>query len=139
MELAQRRKRVESWFLIPLVRNADRQLHAPELWGLLRAEVFAVAHGWTGPEEVRKDPLIESVKTLPGGWTDPLSGRLITDESRKYTVLVSEDNVEELRAVLGRAANSFDQEEILFVVQGVDQSVGRRIEDGLLKGHIWTP
>lgn len=68
-----------------------------------------------------------------------MSGRLVTDESRKYTVLVREDNVEELRAVLGRAANSFDQEEILFVVQGVDQSVRRRIEDGLLKGHIWTP
>lgn len=136
---SQGRRRVESWFLIPLVRNGDRQLHAPEVWGLLRAEIFAVAHGWTGPEEIRKVPLIETVKTLPGGWKDPASGRVITDETRKYTVLVPEDDVEELRAVLGRAANSFDQEEILFIVHGVDQSVRRRIEDGLLKGHIWTP
>ncbi len=122
----------------PRTKRCGRELYLTSAT-LSRAEIHGVSSGWTGPQRVRRDPLIENVKTLPGGWTEPITGKVVTDESRKYTVLVPEDRIEDLRAVLGRAANSFDQEEILFVARGVERSVRRTAEDGLLAGHIWTP
>jgi len=124
--------RIETWFLIPLVRNSDQKAHAVTLWGQLRDEVYQVAGGWSGPKRVIA--VIEDVELVPGGWKDPTTGKCSEDESRRYTVLVAKSNVEELASVLARAANSFDQDEILFVVQGEDHSVKRDLGKGFLKG-----
>lgn len=37
--------RVETWFVIPRVRNSDRRCHVALLWGYLREELYAVAGG----------------------------------------------------------------------------------------------
>jgi hypothetical protein len=124
-------KRIETWFLIPLVRNSDKKAHAATLWGQLRDEVYQVAGGWSGPTTVT---VIKEVEPVPGGWRDPTTGKCSEDESRKYTVLIAKSSVDDLARVLGRAANSFDQDEILFVVQGEDHSVKRDIGLGFLKG-----
>jgi len=123
--------RVETWFVIPLVRNSDRRPHDVALWGLLREEVYEVAGGVSGPRRVIA--LIEDVEPLPGSWRDLATGKPVEDESRKYTVIVAREKLDELRAIMERAANSFDQDEVLFVVQGVDQSVKRDPSKGFLK------
>ncbi len=131
-------ERYESWFLIPLVRDSDRCPHSATLWGLLRDEVYAVAAGWSGPTSVvaikESVRVVENVEAVPGGWKDLITGRLTEDESRKYTVLIPRDQVEVRREVLARAANSFDQAEILFVVRGLDRTVKRDPAKGFLKG-----
>jgi len=85
-----------------------------------------------GPKRVIA--LIEDVEPLPGSWRDPATGKSVEDESRKYTVIVGSEKIGELRAVLERAANSFDQDEVLFVVQGMDQTVKRDPRKSFLKG-----
>ena len=124
--------RIETWFLIPLVRNSDQKPHVATLWGSLRDEVYAVAGGWSGPKKVVA--VIEDVALVPGGWRDPATGKCSEDESRKYTVLIARSQVDKLSEVLVRAANSFDQEEILFLVQGGDRSVKRDPNKGFLMG-----
>jgi hypothetical protein len=124
--------RIETWFLIPLVRNSDQKPHVGTLWGSLRDEVYAVAGGWSGPKKVVA--VIEDVALVPGGWRDPATEKCSEDESRKYTVLIAKSQVGKLSEVLVRAANSFDQEEILFLVQGGDRSVKRDPSKGFLMG-----
>ena len=77
---------------------------------------------------------IEDVELISGSWRNPKTGASVSDQSRKYTMIIARDSVGALRAVLERAANSFDQEEILFMVQGVDKSVKRDPAKGYLKG-----
>lgn len=125
---------VECWFLIPLERNSDRGKHPPVLWRLLREEICQLFTGWTGPQRI----LIETVEPVPGGWM-PVPGKVIKDVSRKYTVVIPENRAADLQSILERAANSFDQEEILLLVRSVNRSVPRRADAGLLKGHVWTP
>ena len=107
-------------------------MHVATLWGLLREEVYQVAGGWSGPKKVIA--VIEDVEDVPGGWRDPATGKCSEDESRKYTVMIERKKVDELREVLARVANSFDQDDILFVVQGEDRSVKREPGKGFLKG-----
>src|SRR3989442_684160 len=106
--------RIETWFLIPIRRNSDKQLHVATLWSNLREEISALAEGLSGPTGV---VVIKDVELVEGSWTNPKTGKREEDESRKYTVMLSESKVENLRNVLDRAANSFDQDEILFVVR----------------------
>lgn len=121
--------RKETWFLIPLVRNSDKRLHIVTLWSCLRDELYTLAGGWSGPQRV-----IALIEAVPGGWRDPATGRCSEDESRKYTVLVPASEFGALSELLVRAANSFDQDEILFVVQGEDRSVKRDPSKGFLAG-----
>ena len=123
-------RRIETWFVIPIVRNSDRQPHIAELWSCLRKEIYGVAGGLSGPKHV----LIEDIEPVAGSWRDPATGDEIPDESRKYTVVIAESRVDALREVLERAANSFAQEEILFMVKGEDQSVRRDPSKGFLHG-----
>ncbi len=126
--MAETDEEIETWFLVPLVRNSDRQTHAAPLWACLREEVFAIPAGMSGPECWRKDD------PVPGEWRDPKTGERVEDESRKYTIVLRRSRVEALRDVLWRAANSFDQEEILFLVRGVKTEVKRDASKGILKG-----
>lgn len=43
--------RIETWFLIPMVRNSNRRQHAQHLWGALRQEIYELFKGWLGPYE----------------------------------------------------------------------------------------
>src|SRR5436190_14701172 len=107
-------ERIETWFVIPLVRNSNKKPHVALLWGCLRAELYRVAGG-----EARKRVVLEDVEESSGSWKNPTTSKPVRDKSRKYTVVIERQNAETvLRAVLERAANSFDQDEILFLVQG---------------------
>jgi len=124
-------ERIETWFLIPILRDSDRKLHRATLYELLHSELFDIAGGLSGPKSVS---IILDPELVPGSWRDPGKRKPTGDESRKYTVLILRERLSALREVLERAANSFDQKEILFVVQGVDQSVQRDLLRGFLKG-----
>lgn len=125
--------RIETWFLIPLVRDSEpTRQHVATLWGLLRDEIYRVAGGWTGPSEVIA---LREVRAIPGGWEeDPTPRTCREDVSRRYTVMIEEKRVPDLQEVLVRAANSFDQRVIQFVVLGRDRSVKRDETKGFLKG-----
>jgi hypothetical protein len=71
--------------------------------------------------------------TVPGGWQPKRAERPITDESRKYTVFVPPAKLEALRSLLRKAANSFDQEEILLSVRGRRERIIPTPEDGFLE------
>lgn len=55
------------------------------------------------------------------------------DLSRKYTVALSADQVDELRALLRQAGNSFDQRVMYLEVAGYAELLEVRPEDGFLK------
>jgi hypothetical protein len=122
--------RIETWFVVPIVRNSNRQAHIAELWSHLRREIYDIAGGFSGPKQV----IIEDIESVAGSWRDPATGAEVPDESRKYTVVIAQSRVGALREVLERAANSFDQEEILFMVKGEEQSVRRDPSKGFLHG-----
>jgi len=131
-------ERIETWCVIPMVRNsAPKAKHRATLWGHFRAEIYEAIGGVSGPTSVMIEPaahVMEGYEPVPGGWRNPKTGREETDLSRKYTMIVERSRVDALRSVLERAANSFDQEEILFLVQGADRSVKRDPTKGFLKG-----
>lgn len=129
MPAAQAKARIETWFVIPTVRDSDKKKHRATLWGLLRAELYEVAgaDSW-------KWVILEELAPTKGSWKNPKTGKPVRDKSRKYTVVVLREKAEEIREVLFRAANSFDQQEILFMVLGVDRSVKRDPKKGFLKG-----
>lgn len=56
----------------------------------------------------------------------------ITDESRRYTVFVPLTKLGTLKALLRKAANSFDQQEILLSVRGRRERIIPRPQDGFL-------
>jgi hypothetical protein len=124
-------ERVEAWFVIPLVRESNKkQPHNALLWGCLRAELYRAAGG-----ETRKRIFLEDVERSKGSWNNPETGKAVQDTSRKYTVIIDRHRADTvLREVLERAANSFDQDEILFLVQGVERSVKRDRTKGFLDG-----
>ncbi len=121
---------VECWFLIPLVRDSDRGLHQPVIWRLLEEALSDAWGGWTGPETMRWG---RKKGAVPGGWKPEESADPITDESRKYTVFVALAKLDALRSLLMKAANSFDQQEILLSVRGRRERIVPRPEDGFLE------
>jgi hypothetical protein len=99
------------------------------LWRLLEEVLSDAWGGWTGPESVewgRKKAVV------PGGWKPEGADQPITDESRKYTVFVPPAEMDTLRSLLRKAANSFDQQEILLSVRGRRERVIPTPEDGFL-------
>ena len=121
-------ERVKMEFLIPLKRNSDRRLHDAALWRLLRLALYAVAGGESSII------VIKSKETYTGSWRNPQSMEPVEDESREYSVVIERSKESLLREVLERSCNSLDQEEILFLVQGVDRSVRRDPGKGFLEG-----
>lgn len=120
---------VECWFLIPLVRDSDRGLHQPVLWRLLEEALSDAWGGWTGPETMQWG---RKKGAVPGGWKPEASADPITDESRKYTVFVPPAKLDALCSLLKKAANSFDQQEILLSVRGRRERIIPTPEDSFL-------
>jgi len=84
----------------------------------------------TGPETVlyyrKPDP-------VPGAWSPGEGEEPVEDLSRKYTLAVTAEKVYELRALLRRAGNSFDQRVMYFEVAGYAELLDVRPEDGFLE------
>ena len=117
---------VECYFLVPLVRNRDKALHQPLAWDALDDALYAAFQGGTGPEH-----LFVALRPVPGQYRGR-GGERIRDQSYRYLAAILESRVEELRALLRRAANTFDQECIYLSVRGLVEFVEGRPEDGSL-------
>jgi hypothetical protein len=119
---------LECAFLIPLVRNSDRQPHQPICWSALEDALYLEFGGDTGPELIHR-----AVRPTPGAYRDD-SGTRAHDESWRYIAAVPRRRLDDLRRILGRAANTFDQESIYLSVAGVVEFVRGTEEDG----YLWS-
>jgi len=64
---------------------------------------------------------------------DPSAASPVEDLSRKYTVALPADRLDDLRALLRRAGNSFDQRVMYLEVAGYAEFLQVRPEDGFLE------
>lgn len=113
-------------FLIPLVRDGDRQPHPQVVWDALHDALFRCFGGYTGPEVV-----VRLRRSIPGQYR-AADGRRVSDESRLYKVALPQSELARLRAVLRAAARSFDQEAIFLAVRGEVEFVTATKADGFL-------
>ncbi|HSL81779.1 MAG TPA: hypothetical protein VLF66_03330 [Thermoanaerobaculia bacterium] len=116
-------------FLVPLVRDSDRQPHAPILWHLLQDALLRLVGGFTGPETVL---YYRHRETTRGLWS-PADGEIpVEDLSRKYVVAVPQERTDELRGLVRRIGNSFGQRVLYLEVAGYAELLEVRPEDGFL-------
>ncbi len=116
-------------FLIPIVRDSDRKPHPSVVWRLLQDALLKTFGGITGPDAViyyrKRDP-------VKGAWSPGGNHAPIEDRSRKYTIAIPEARVNDLRTLLRKAGNSFDQQVMYLEVAGYAEFVDVRPEDGFL-------
>src|SRR5215813_5358828 len=98
-------RRVQCEFFIPIVRNSDKKPHQPIAWSLLVTEIRrAFPAGHSGPEIFyRGDTLV------PGEYEEHPGTPPIQDTSRRYLLALPEKRVDDLRQLLRKAAQTFDQ------------------------------
>jgi hypothetical protein len=63
-----------------------------------------------------------------GVYRDPVTGKMVSDESRRYTVALPRRRIPFLRRLLREVAVEFAQEEIYFVISGTVEFIKRRKE-----------
>ena len=119
---------VQCEFFVPIVRNSNKEPHQPSAWTALGNEIRRVfAAGHTGPETFyRGDSLV------PGEYEDCPEAPPIKDESRRYLLAIPETKVEDLRRLLRKAANTFDQKAMYLAVRGYVEFVTATEADGYL-------
>jgi hypothetical protein len=117
-------------FLVPIVRDSDRKPHPPVLWRLLQDALIRKFGALSGPETVLYYRKTEAVS---GMWSPGEGEEAVEDLSRKYTVAIRADQVNELRALLRRVGNSFDQRVMYLEVAGYAELLEVRPEDGFLE------
>jgi len=130
--VAQEPARPVCVLLVPVVRDSDRKPHQPVLWRLLQDALLSTFGAVTGPEAVAyyRNPV-----AVRGAWSPGAGREQVEDLSRKFTVAVPEDRVDELRAILRRAGNSFDQRVMYLEVAGLETRV--RDEETRLSDDHW--
>jgi len=109
-----KRKLVECHFIIPIRKDTDRKLHQPISWKLLSNELRnTFPKGHSGPEILYKD-----VETVKGEYEEDFTKRIVSDQSRRYTIAIPIKETEKLRKLLSKAANTFDQKAIYLSITG---------------------
>ena len=120
---------IQCEFFVPVVRNSDKQPHQPSAWsalGIAIRRVFPAGH--SGPEIFyRGDALI------PGEYEDCPGEPPIQDSSRRYLLAIPEAKIDDLRALLRKAANTFDQMAMYLAVKGDVEFVSGTAADGFLE------
>ena len=118
----------ECAFLIPIVRNSDKQRHQPVAWTLLGKDIRRVfSAGHSGPETFYRGDAL-----LPGEYEDNPGEPPIPDESRRYLLAIPANKVDDLRQRLRKAANTFEQKAIYLSVKGDVEFVTASESDGFL-------
>lgn len=120
-------KLLECAFLIPLVRDSDRQSHEAVTWKLLQDALFDLCGGYTGGET-----MYQLASSVPGAYEEEGTSRSVEDQSLRYIVAISKTHLAELRKLLGRAANTFDQKSVYLSIAGHVEFVNRCEADGFL-------
>lgn len=110
---------VECSFLIPTVRDSDRQPHEPGLWDLMIVELFQLFGGGQGP----RARLFVSPDLVSGGWVPSGEKTPILDECQEYRVAIEYERLDELRDFLRWVARAFNQREIYLSVRGYVESI----------------
>ncbi len=111
-------------------RSRTAEPHTVLAWRLLKETLFRHFGGWSGPERV---VVFQSSELVPGGWMPEGGSEPIRDGSRRYTLSLPEDRLDELRALLGKAANTFDQQAIYLSVRGYVEFIVPGPADGFLE------
>ena len=105
---------MELSFLVPEVRNSDRQLHQPIAWRLLQDEIRRrFPGGLSGPENFYR-----AVDLVPGEYAGAPGDPPICDRSRRYILALPARRIDEVRELLSKAAVTFDQEAMYLCVAG---------------------
>ena len=101
---------IECSFLIPLYGDDDLsagELHATDAWEWLTDELFSRFGG---------------VTVAPGEWigsyTDPETGQRVEDKSRKFVIALPQNELPQLRELLGEAAVRFHQKCVYLSMAG---------------------
>lgn len=119
----------ECAFMIPLVRNDDRQPHGALAWRDFDDAVNRTfVEGSTGPER-----LYRVAAPVPGRYRDA-KGQTVEDESWRYYISLPLGRIDELRTLLKKACNTFAQESIYLSVAGKTELIYGKPEDGFLGG-----
>jgi hypothetical protein len=101
---------LECSFLIPThhdSRVSDGAEQSPNSWKWLESNLLTLFEGVTPDRGL-----------LDGFYKDPDSGRIVVDQSYKYTVAVEEGRIGELRKLLAEACGVFRQKSIYLSVAG---------------------
>lgn len=134
MSEAARGEYIRCAFVIPIVRDSDRGEHPPIAWRLLHENIRQLFDGYQGPQEVSNiRGYFQDLEPVGGEWTNPETGERKPDVSRKYTIAVRPQQVPELRSVLLRAGNTFDQQSVYFEVGEAVEFLSPKKEDGFLE------
>lgn len=128
--MAEETRRPVCAFLVPIVRDSDRKPHPPVLWRLLQDALLARFGAVTGPDTVL---YYRTPGPLPGAWSPGEGEAPVEDLSRKYAVAIPAAQVDDLRALLRRVGNSFDQRVMYLEVAGYAELLEVRPEDGFLE------
>ena len=101
-------------FLVPEVRNSDRQPHQPITWRLLQDEIRRrFPEGLSGPENFYR-----GVDLVPGEYPDAPGDPPISDRSRRYILAIPTTRIDEVRELLQKTAVTFDQKAMYLSVAG---------------------
>jgi hypothetical protein len=119
---------VQCEFFVPIARNSDKQPHQPIAWTVLGNEIRRVfPAGHSGPETFyRGDALV------PGEYEDNPGEPPIKDTSRRYLLAIPANKVDELRQLLRKAANTFDQKAMYLSIKGDVEFITPSESDGYL-------
>jgi len=88
---------IEITFLIPVVRDGNKQPHCPTLWDAFATDLLMTFGGVTRLAECE------------GCWRDG-DGQAIKDVSRRYKIAVEAQREQEVYALLRRWRPQFDQQ-----------------------------
>lgn len=103
-------------------------MHGDDLTIELRNLVKSFPRGHQGPRTV----FHWEEQVTPGEYEESDTSGITPDESRKYWIALPKDKVDELRTMLQRATNTFDQRAIYLSVAGNVEFVEGRSKDGAL-------
>lgn len=108
---------VECSFLIPVSGDAalsDGSDHSTEQWDWLTSELWSRFGGAT-----------QSPGLYVGFYTDPDTGQQVTDESRRFTVAVSQGRLRDVRELMREACDIFCQKCIYLSIAGKVEFIER--------------
>ncbi len=97
-------------FQIPIREDADKgsgKLHPPFRWNLLLNALYERYGGWTRQADIKE-----------GMWRDEKSRPVHDKTQRSYKVDVPQERLDEIKALLARACNTFMQNAIRVEIRG---------------------
>jgi hypothetical protein len=123
---------LECSFPIPILRDGDRQPHQPHAWDDLTIELRTLVKSYPRGHQGPKTVFHWEEDVTPGEYEEGPASGVTHDESRKYWIALPAEKVGDLRAMLRRACNTFDQRAIYLSVAGRVEFIEAQPEAGVL-------